>query len=61
MEKKWISTEQMLEALKSDPDNEHEYTHYLGGCFRSTHWWIYDSAKDEYLGSTNWNDYTNFT
>ena len=25
MEKKWITTEQMLEALKNDPDNEHEY------------------------------------
>lgn len=29
--KKWIKTEQMLEALKNDPNNEQEYTHYLGG------------------------------
>lgn len=61
MEKKWINTEQMLEALKSEPDNEQEYTHYLGGCLRSTHWWIYDSEKNVYLGSTDWNDYTSFT
>ncbi|SFO44750.1 hypothetical protein [Prevotella sp. tf2-5] len=36
-EKKWIKTEQMLEALKNDPDKEHEYTHYLGSCLHSIH------------------------
>ena len=30
-EKKWITTEQMLIDLRNDPDNEQEYTHYLGG------------------------------
>ena len=24
-QKNWIKTEQMLEALKNDPNNEHEY------------------------------------
>ena len=44
MEKKWITTEQMLEALKNDPDNEHEYNLSLvGGFLSSTHWMVYDS------------------
>jgi hypothetical protein len=36
-EKKWITTEQMLEALRNNPNNEQQYTHYLGGILRSTH------------------------
>lgn len=27
-EKKWIKTEQMLEDLMNDPNNEQEYTHF---------------------------------
>lgn len=56
-EKKWITTEQMLQTLKNDPDNEHEYTHYLGGFLRSTHWLIYDSLRDAFGDSTDWKDY----
>ncbi len=61
MEKIWMTTEQMMEALRNDPDNEHEYTHYLGGCLRSTHWWYYDAAKNEFCDSTDWNSYTHLT
>ena len=60
-EKKWITTEQMLEALKNDPDNEQEYTHYLGGFLRSTHWLIYDSEKCQFGHSTNWLHYDWYT
>ena len=42
----WIKTEQMLEALKNDPDNGHEYRHYICSFLLSTHWLIYDSKKN---------------
>ena len=58
MEKKWIKTEQMLEALKSEADVEQQYCHYLGGIQRSTHWLEYSSKRDQYGDSTNWLDYT---
>ena len=57
MEKKWITTGQMLEELRNDPDNEQQYTHYLGGILRSTHWLIYDSEKHQFGDSTDWNEY----
>lgn len=60
-EKKWIKTEQMLEALKNDPDNEQEYTHYLGGILRTTHWLIYDSKKILFGNSTDWSNYDWYT
>lgn len=60
-EKKWIKTEQMLENLKNDPNNEQEYTHYLGGILRSTHWLIYDSEKSLFGHSTNWLHYDWYT
>ncbi|MBR5656560.1 MAG: hypothetical protein IKW98_07755 [Prevotella sp.] len=60
-ERKWIKTEQMLEDLKNDPDNEHEYTHYLGGILRSTHWLIYNSAKGLFGASTDWGKYDWYT
>lgn len=60
-EKKWIKTEQMLEALKNDPDNEQQYTHYLGGILRSTHWLEYDSKKNLLGDSTDWNYYGWYT
>lgn len=59
--KKWITTEQMLENLKNDPDNEQEYTHYLGGILRSTHWLIYDSKKSLFGDSTDWDNYGWYT
>lgn len=60
-ENKWIKTEQLLEDLKKDADNEQEYTHYLGGILRTTHWLIYDSKKGLFGYSTDWNDYDWFT
>ena len=61
MERKWIKTEQMLEALKNDPDNEQEYCHLIGGILRSTHWLMYDSEKNLIGNSTNWNEYDWYT
>lgn len=58
-EKKWITTEQMLEALRNDPDNEQQYTHYLGGIL--THWLIYDSEKHQFGDSTDWDEYGWYT
>ena len=49
----WITTEQMLEDLRNDPDNEQEYTHYICGLLRSTHWLMYSSEKDQYGHSMN--------
>ena len=61
MERKWIKTEQMLEALKNDPDNEQEYTFSIGGILRSTPWLIYDSEKGLIGNSTNWENYDWYT
>ncbi len=60
-EKKWITTEQMLIDLRNDPDNEQEYTHYLGGFLRTTHWLEYNSEKDLFGDSTDWGNYAWYT
>jgi hypothetical protein len=60
-EKKWITTEQMLVDLRNDPNNEQEYTHYLGGILRTTHWLEYDSEKDLFGDSTDWGNYAWYT
>ena len=52
-DKKWITTEQMLEVLRNEPDNEQQYCHHIGGIFRSTHWLMYSSKKDRYGDSMN--------
>ena len=58
MEKKnWITTEQMLEELRNDADNEHEYRHYICGCLFSTHWLIYNSKRKRVGHSTDWSHY----
>lgn len=55
MEKKSITTEQLIEALKSDPDNEHEYNLALaGGFLTSTHWFVYDSKKQLFGLTRDW-------
>ena len=61
MEKKWVKTEDMLEALRSEADTEQQYCHYLGGMLRSTHWLEYSSKRQKFGDSTNWFDYTWFT
>lgn len=60
-DKRWQTTEQILEALKNDPDNEQEYTHFLGGILRSTHWLIYDKEKGLIGDSTDWYHYGWYT
>ncbi len=55
-ERKWITTEQMLENLKNEPDVEQEYRHHLGGILRSTHWLEYSSQRHEIGDSTDWKD-----
>lgn len=57
----WIKTEYMLEALRNDPDNEQEYTHFLGGILHTTHWLIYDSKKNLFGDSTDWSNYGWYT
>jgi len=59
-EKKWIKTEQMLEDLKNDPDNEQEYSHSLG-ILRTTHWLIYDSEEKLFGDSTDGDNYGWYT
>lgn len=54
MDKKWIKTEQMLEELRQEPDTEQQYTHFLGGILRSTHWLSYSSQKNQFSHSTDW-------
>lgn len=61
MEKKWIKTDQMLEALKKDPDNEQQYRHWLGGILFSTYWLQYSLEKKQFGVSTNWFDYDWYT
>ncbi len=61
MESKWIKTEEMVEMLKQEPNTEQEYSHYIGGILRSTHWLKYASKKKEIGESTNWFDYYWFT
>lgn len=47
-EKKWITTEQMLENLENEPDVEQQYCHYICGILRSTHWLRYSTKKNQY-------------
>ena len=55
MEKKRITTEQMLEALKNDPDKEHEYNLVIaGGVLRTTHWFVYDTEKQLFGHTRDW-------
>lgn len=55
MEKKWITTEYLLEALKNAPDNEREYNLAIaGGILRSTHWFVYDSKKQLFGHTRDW-------
>ena len=61
-EKKWITTEQMLENLKNDANHEQEYNLWLCcGFATSTHWVVYDSKKSLFGDSTDWNNYGWYT
>ena len=35
---KWLTTDEMMALLMSEPDREMEFTLCLGGLLRSTHW-----------------------
>lgn len=35
---KWLTTDEMMALLMSEPDREMEFTVCLGGLLRSTHW-----------------------
>ena len=61
MEKKWITTEQMLEALRQRPDTVQLYEHRLGTWLSSEHCLEYNSKKNNYGDSTaveDWDWYT---
>ena len=58
MEKKWITTEQMLENLKNEPDTEQQYCHSLGGFLRTTHWLEYSSKEMLFGDSRECSDYS---
>ena len=61
MEKKWVTTEQMLENLKNDANHEHEYNLWLAdGFLTSTHWLVFDS-KSQLIGHTRNNEYDWYT
>jgi len=57
MKSEWMKTEQMLEALRGEPDTEQQYCHYLGGMLRSTHWLIFSTERNKLGDSTDWDDY----
>ena len=59
--KEWITIEKLIEDLKLDPDNEHEYSRNLGGILHSTHWFVYDSGKELIGDSTDWYRYNWYT
>ena len=58
---KWITTEQMLEALRMEPDTEQQYCHHLGGILHSTHWLEYNSKRNLYGDSIDWYNYGWYT
>ncbi len=51
----------MLSDLRADADNEHQYTLWLGGVLRSTHWLVYNSHTDRFGESTDWEEYYWYT
>lgn len=58
---KWISTEQLIENLLNEPDNDQEYRRHIGGILFSTHWCVYDSKRGQFGDSTDFFEYEWFT
>ena len=54
MEKKWISTVELLSYLKAHPDKEKECRLYLGNGLGSTHYWFWDSKTNQFMHSRDW-------
>ncbi len=52
-----IGTIDVMGNLKREPDVEQEYTFFIGGPLRSTHWLIYDSKRNLVGNSTDWDEY----
>jgi len=53
-EKKWITTEQMLEELKKDANHEHGYSLLLySGFLTSPHWLVFDSERQMFEHDAN--------
>ncbi len=61
MESKWIKTEEMLEMLRNNPNQEQEYRHLIGGFFVTTHWLVYDSNKNMFKDSMELSEYAWYT
>lgn len=61
MEKdKWITVTELMEALRSDPGNEHQCCRG-SGILRSTHWMRYDAERNMFADSTDWCEYEWYT
>lgn len=54
---KVISTEQLVQSLTQDKDNEHEYRIHINDILYSTRWLIYDSKTQKIGESFNWFHY----
>ena len=53
--KNWLSTGELIDNLKKDADNEHEYSVFFGNkTLRSTHWFLYDSARNMFGHTRDW-------
>lgn len=58
---KWLTTDEMMALLMSEPDREMEFTVCLGGLLRSTHWCRFISATAEFSDASDWGDDTLYT
>lgn len=54
MEKKWISTVELLNYLKEHPNKEKECRLNLGYGLGSTHYWFWDSKTNMFMHSRDW-------
>ena len=52
--KRWMKSKDVIEFFKSDPNNEHEFSHYLGGVLRSTYWMEYKLDIEMFGISQDW-------
>lgn len=56
-----LRTEQVLDNLKKAPDDEQEYTRFLGGILHTTHWLIFDPERNLFGDSKDWPRYSWYT
>ena len=55
---KWLTTDEIMAVLMSEPDREMEFTVHLGGLLRSTHRCRFISATAEFSDASDWGDDT---